>query len=103
MSGDSDAEECYVSKQVSFGVQNCVSERGTAAVIDGAKLLVTPLRLAIVPPPLSAVALLAPAPVSCVAIRDFAEAEVHPCLPVSCKGFQQLDGTLHRFIVRQDW
>lgn len=64
-------------KQVSFGVQNCISDRGTAAVIDGAKLLVTPLRLAIVPPPLSAVTLLAPAPVSCVAIRDFTDSEVH--------------------------
>ncbi|KAK9915662.1 hypothetical protein WJX75_002381 [Coccomyxa subellipsoidea] len=60
---------------VSFGVQNCISDRGTAAVIDGAKLLVTPLRLAIVPPPLSAVTLLAPAPVSCVAIRDFTDSE----------------------------
>ncbi|EIE25950.1 IKI3-domain-containing protein [Coccomyxa subellipsoidea C-169] len=60
---------------VKFNAHTCVSERGTAAVIDGAKVLITPLGLAVVPPPLSAVVLLAPAPASCVAIRDFTGAE----------------------------
>lgn len=68
-------------EQVSFGVQGCVSERGTAAVIDGARLLVTPLRLAVVPPPLSAAVLTTPAPIFYVAIRDFTDAEVQPCWP----------------------
>ncbi|BDA44195.1 Elongator complex protein 1 [Coccomyxa sp. Obi] len=60
---------------VSFGVQHYTSERGTVAVIDGSKLLVTPLRLAVVPPPLSAAVLLAPSPISCLAIRDTTEPE----------------------------
>ncbi len=79
---------CWARQQVKFNAHTCVSERGTAAVIDGAKLLITPLGLAVVPPPLSAVVLLAPAPASCVAIRDFTGAEVLASSPDTSHGLQ---------------
>jgi elongator complex protein 1 len=61
---------------VRFGLEACASERGTAAVIDGRRLLLTPLRLALVPPPLAAAELRAPAPACCVALRSHGAAEV---------------------------
>ena len=35
--------------------QSCVSELGTAVVVDGRHLKITPLRITVVPPPMSAV------------------------------------------------
>ena len=57
-------------------LQSSTSERGTAAVIDGSRLLVTPLRRTAVPPPLSAVVLEALAPVLCVTHRHGSSSEV---------------------------
>jgi elongator complex protein 1 len=48
----------------------CVSALGTAAVVDGASVLLTPLRLAVTPPPMAAAALALPAPAACLALRD---------------------------------
>lgn len=45
-------------------------------MVDGAGLLITPLRHTVVPPPMSAVAAALPAPVTCLAIRDFGDCEV---------------------------
>ncbi len=59
-------------------LQSSASEQGTAAVVDGARLLVTPLRIAAVPPPLSAVTLLASAPILCVGHRHGTPSEAHP-------------------------
>lgn len=39
---------------VSVTWDTCVSERGTAVVVDGRQLLLTPLRLGLVPPPMCA-------------------------------------------------
>ena len=52
-----------------------VSALGTAAVVDGSTVLLTPLRQCIVPPPLSAVAVQCQAPVVAVALRDCSEDE----------------------------
>ena len=62
--------------QVEFGLAACVSNRGTAAVIDGARILVTPLRTSVVPPPMCAAQLNLPAAARCVAFCDFGSAEV---------------------------
>ena len=62
--------------QLRFGREATVSARGTAVVVDGAALLLTPLRHTVVPPPLCAVAAALPAPVTCLALRDCGECEV---------------------------
>lgn len=67
--------------QVHFRLAGCVSERGTAAAIDGRRLLLTPLRHALVPPPLCAAELRVPAPACCIALRDHSSAEVLTALP----------------------
>ncbi len=54
----------------------CVSALGTAAVVDGASVLLTAMRLAIVPPPMCTATLACWAPVSCVALRDGCGSEV---------------------------
>ncbi|KAL6778833.1 hypothetical protein ACKKBF_B04435 [Auxenochlorella protothecoides x Auxenochlorella symbiontica] len=46
-----------------------VSRLGTAAVLDGRRLALTPLRRAVVPPPLAAASLLLPCPALCCALR----------------------------------
>lgn len=52
-----------------------MSARGTAIVVDGASLLLTPLRHTVVPPPLCAATAVLPAASACVAIRDCGEGE----------------------------
>ena len=66
--------------QVTMDLQSSTSEQGTAAVVDGSRLLVTPLRIAAVPPPLSAVTLEAQAPVVCIGHRHGGYAEARPAL-----------------------
>lgn len=61
--------------QLRYVRQATVSARGTAVVVDGAALLLTPLRHTVVPPPLCAAAAALPAAVACVAIRDCGEGE----------------------------
>ncbi|KAL4420046.1 hypothetical protein ABPG77_007485 [Micractinium sp. CCAP 211/92] len=62
-------------QQLQFSRQPTVSRRGTAVVVDGSTLLLTPLRHTVVPPPMCAAAAALPAPVSCLAVRDFGEDE----------------------------
>ena len=66
--------------QVTMDLQSSMSEQGTAAVVDGSWLLVTPLRIAAVPPPLSAVILEAQAPVVCIGHRHGGCSEASPAL-----------------------
>ncbi|CAL5218701.1 g412 [Coccomyxa viridis] len=61
--------------EVTLDMQSSASERGTAAVVDGNRLLVTPLRIAAVPPPLSAVVLEAQAPIVCIGHRHGGSSE----------------------------
>ena len=64
-----------------------VSSNGTAAVIDGAQVLLTPLQRALVPPPLCAVAAVFPQPVQCLAFGQHQGHEVRPSL---CRAFCRL-------------
>ena len=57
-------------RDISFAWEPTVSSYGTAAVIDGATVLLTPFRECIVPPPMSATSVLCPAPVVAVALRQ---------------------------------
>lgn len=70
-------------------LQSSTSERGTAAVIDGSRLLVTPLRRTAVPPPLSAVVLEALAPVLCVTHRHGSSSEVKTAMDDNSDLLQQ--------------
>ncbi|KAK9834184.1 hypothetical protein WJX81_006434 [Elliptochloris bilobata] len=65
-----------LERTLTLGFDVDCSARGTAAVVDGARVLLTPLGLAIVPPPLAAVAVALAAPAACVALRDCGGAEV---------------------------
>lgn len=76
--------------QVGLGAGQCVSERGTAVVIDGARLLVTPLRLAAIPPPLSAVTITLPGPASCATISNFGASEVRRATRYSSNAFHEM-------------
>ncbi len=60
---------------ISFIWECCVSAYGTAAVVDGTSVLLTPLRQCIVPPPLCAAAVACPAPVVVAALRQCCEDE----------------------------
>lgn len=53
----------------------CTSALGTAAVVDGAAVLLTPLRESIVPPPLCAAAVALPAPPLAIALRSHSTTE----------------------------
>ncbi|DBA88250.1 hypothetical protein WJX77_011440 [Trebouxia sp. C0004] len=54
-------------RQVDLAMERTVSRSGTAAVVDGATLLLTPLQRALVPPPMCAVAAVFPHSVQCLA------------------------------------
>ena len=69
-----------------FSPAACVSSLGTAAVIDGSQILLTPLRHTVIPPPLAAAVVQtsqrvsdAPA-VACMALRDAEGALPEVCL-----------------------
>ena len=62
--------------QIDFVREVSVSRRGTAAVVDGARLLLTPLRHTLVPPPMCAVTARSNAPVTSVAFCDHGPCEV---------------------------
>lgn len=64
--------------QMSFFWDTCVSSRGCAVVVDGRVARITPLRHALVPPPMSAAAILFPSPLVSVAIG-----ELPPLAPAS--------------------
>ena len=59
-----------------MALRSSTSQYGTAAVVDGSKLFVTPLRTSAVPPPLSAVVLQASAPILCIGHRQGTPSEV---------------------------
>ena len=64
-----------------MALHSSTSQYGTAAVVDGSKLLVTPLRTSAVPPPLCAVVLEASAPILCIGHTQGTPSEVCPTLP----------------------
>ena len=71
-----------MARALTLGFDVDCSARGTAAVVDGGRVLLTPLRLALVPPPLASLAVSLPAPAHCVALRDCGGAEA--CSLPSC-------------------
>lgn len=67
-----------------FLQQHAVSERGTAAVVDGRRLLLTPLQHELVPPPMASVVAECPAPTQSVSFRTSADGrEVRGCHSLS--------------------
>lgn len=68
--------DCDVGSQINFVRQPIVSERGTAAVIDGCRLLLTPLRHTVIPPPMCAVTAHAAAPITALAFCNDGPCEV---------------------------
>lgn len=63
-------------RQVELYMDRCVSNNGTAAVVDGNTVLINPLQRALVPPPMCAVALQFPGPVQCLAFGEHEGCEV---------------------------
>lgn len=59
--------QAFIAVQVEFCMSQDVSSIGTAAVVDGHQVLLTPLQRALVPPPICAVAAVFHQPVQCVA------------------------------------
>ena len=57
-------------------MRQTVSPKGTAAVVDGCQVLLTPLQRAVVPPPMCAVAATFHQPVQCLAFGEHAGHEV---------------------------
>jgi hypothetical protein len=72
-----DLSDCV---KVDLAMERTVSNSGTAAVVDGATLLLTPLQRALVPPPMCAVAAVFPHPVQCLAFGTHQGHEVKPFL-----------------------
>lgn len=66
--------------KVDLAMERTVSSSGTAAVVDGATLLLTPLQRALVPPPMCAVAAVFPHPMQCLAFGNHQGNEVKPFL-----------------------
>ena len=62
--------------QIDLMMDNLVSDKGTAAVVDGGRLLVTPLQRALIPPPMCAAAADFPGPVQCCAFGEHEGDEV---------------------------
>lgn len=62
--------------QVDFMMGNLVSNKGTAAVVDGSQVLMTPLQRALIPPPMCAAAAHFAAPVQCCAFGQHEGNEV---------------------------
>lgn len=60
-----------------FLQQHAVSERGTAAVVDGRRLLLTPLQHELVPPPMASVVAECSAPAQSVSFRTSADGREH--------------------------
>lgn len=83
--------------QVELSMDCIVSSNGTAAVVDGSTVLLTPLQRALVPPPMCAVAAVFPHPVQCLAFGEHQGCEVRPppcaqppasCLPAAALAYQ---------------
>jgi hypothetical protein len=70
--------------KVDLAMERTVSSSGTAAVVDGATLQLTPLQRALVPPPMCAVAAVLPHPVQCLAFGNHQGHEVKPFL-LACR------------------
>ena len=66
----------WAAAQVTFTYEPTVSIRGSTAVIDGCRLLLTPLRHSVVPPPMCTCTVQLPAVATCVAFRDLGSDEV---------------------------
>jgi len=95
---------------VSFTWECCVSFLGTAAVIDGTSVLLTPLRQSIVPPPLCAAAVACPAPVVAAALRQCCDDEALACVlsdgrlaVIECVEEDLWEETLEEQLERKDW
>ncbi|KAH7624735.1 putative Elongator complex protein 1 [Nannochloris sp. 'desiccata'] len=95
---------------LSFTWECCVSSLGTAAVIDGSSVLLTPLRQSIVPPPLCAAPVACPAPVVVAALRQCCEDEALAVVlsdgrlaVVECVEEDLWEETLEEQLERKDW
>jgi elongator complex protein 1 len=95
---------------ISFTWESCVSSYGTAAVVDGSSVLLTPLRQSIVPPPLCAAAVACPAPVVVAALRQCGEDEALAAVlsdgrlaVVECVEEDFWEETLEEQLESQDW
>ena len=62
--------QAFLPVQVDFCMSQDVSSNGTAGVVDGWRVLLTPLQRALVPPPMCAVAAVFHQPVQCIAFGD---------------------------------
>ena len=70
------AAQAVTAVQVDLCMNHNVSTSGTAAVVDGCRVLLTPLQRALVPPPMSAVAADFHQPVQCIAFGNHQGNEV---------------------------
>ena len=70
-----------MAMQVEFCMRQNVSINGTAAVVDGSQVLLTPLQRAVVPPPMCAVAASFHGGVQCLAFGDHQGNEVRAVVP----------------------
>lgn len=77
--------------QLEFEWEALVSQRGTAAVVDGRRLLLTPLRHTLVPPPMCAAPVRCSGPVACAALCDFGDAEVGPAWSNILEGMEYME------------
>lgn len=67
---------CHAALQIELCMDACVSEKGTAAVVDGSRVLLTPLQRVLVPPPMCAVAAVFPNAVQSLAFGEHEGCEV---------------------------
>ena len=70
---------CSLHVQATYAYEATVSRRGSAMVIDGHRLLLTPLRHTVVPPPMSTLQIQLPAVTTTLAFRDLGDSEVSMC------------------------
>ena len=82
-----------VSLQIDLMMDNLVSDHGTAAVVDGGRVLITPLQRALIPPPMCAAAADFPGPVQCCAFGEHQGTQVcllqASCLPTGFNMMRQ--------------
>ena len=68
--------QAVIAVQVDLCMNHSVSTNGTAAVVDGCRVLLTPLQRALLPPPMCAVVAVYHQPVQCIAFGSHEGNEV---------------------------
>ena len=74
--------------QLELGMTQSISPKGTAAVVDGTQVLLTPLQRTVLPPPMCAVAVTFQQPVQCLAFGSLDGTEVHHSYGVYALAFR---------------